>query len=258
MRVVKIGGNELDRPDSLARFGAALKSFQEPVVVVHGGGARVSAQQTRLGIEPRKLEGLRITDAATLEVVIMVLGGLVNRRLAADLYAAGVRAVGLSGVDGGLLRCRPLTHPGGELGFVGDVTGVDARLLVELLKAGFTPLVAPLALGEDGQIYNLNADSAAGAIAHALRARQLDFVSDVPGIVVDAQVLEQLEAQSVQVLIEQGDIHGGMLPKVRAAIEALAAGVPAVRITDLPGLLHGAGTRIHAAEALRAGQRKDA
>jgi len=221
----------------LARLAAA-----GPLVVVHGGGQDIAALQARLGLEPVKVDGLRVTDAESLAVAQMVLSGHTNKHVVRTLLAAGLDAVGLSGVDGGLLRCRKKAHPTVDLGLVGEVTSVRAGLLDKLIEAGLVPVVSPVSLGEDGQIYNVNADEAAGAIAAALAAAALDFVSNVPGVLAKGDLLPELSAAAAEALIADGTVSGGMIPKVRTALDALDRGIPRVRIVNLAGLGAGGGT----------------
>jgi len=243
-RVVKLGGNELDRPDWLAVCARALVRL-DPVVVVHGGGRAVSALSRRLGLPVEKRDGRRVTTPEVAEVVELVMAGPVNRQVVTALRAAGLDAVGLSGVDGGLLAAQPA--PGG-LGHVGEIAGVRVALLESFLLAGLTPVIAPMApdvSGAAGPPLNVNADDAAAAIAAALGAAELLLVSDVPGVEVDGAVRPALEAGDVETLIELGEAADGMAAKLRAATAALRAGARAVRIGDLHLLDDArAGTRI--------------
>jgi len=244
IRVIKIGGNEMNTPGFLQELAAQLARLAAagPLVVVHGGGQDIAALQARLGLEPVKVDGLRVTDAESLAVAQMVLSGHTNKHVVRTLLAAGLDAVGLSGVDGGLLRCRKKAHPTVDLGLVGEVTSVRAGLLDKLIEAGLVPVVSPVSLGEDGQIYNVNADEAAGAIAAALAAAALDFVSNVPGVLAKGDLLPELSAAAAEALIADGTVSGGMIPKVRAALNALDRGIPRVRIVNLAGLGAGGGT----------------
>jgi acetylglutamate kinase len=244
-RVTKIGGNELDTPgflEALARDLALRQRAGRPSVVVHGGGRDIAALQTQLGIEPVKVDGLRVTDVASLDVAEMVLSGRANKRIVRALLAAGLDAVGLSGVDGRLLTARKKAHPTADLGLVGEVTAVRGHLLLRLLADNLTPVISPISLGDDGQTYNVNADEAAAAIAAALGAATLDFVSNVPGVLAGGILVPHLSPAAAEALIADGVISGGMIPKVRAALDALARGVPQVRIVDLAGLREGGGT----------------
>jgi acetylglutamate kinase len=244
IRVVKLGGNEIDRPGWLAACARALVPL-DPVVVVHGGGRAVSAWCRRLGLPVEKRDGLRVTSPEVAEVVELVLAGPVNRHVVATLRAAGIDAMGLSGVDGGLLSARPGSQ---DLGHVGEITEVRAGLLESLLLAGLTPVIAPMApaVGAGaGPPLNVNADAAAAAVAGALRAAELLLVTDVPGVQVDGVVRPDLEAGDVETLIELGAATDGMAAKLRAATAALRAGARAVRIGDLDLLSDArAGTRI--------------
>jgi acetylglutamate kinase len=243
-RVIKIGGNELNVDgflDELAGQVAGVAA-DEPVLIVHGGGQEIAALQTRLGIEPVKVDGLRVTDAASLNVAEMVLSGRANKQIVRALLAAGLDAIGLSGVDGRLLAARQKAHPTADLGLVGEVTAVRAHLLQRLLQVGLIPVISPISLGNDGQTYNVNADEAATAIAAALEAEALDFVSNVPGVLDNGELVPHLSSDEAEALIANGVIAGGMIPKVRAALDALARGVPQVRIVDLAGLRGGGGT----------------
>jgi acetylglutamate kinase len=202
------------------------RSAPPSTVLVHGGGNEVAVWSRRLGIEPRAHDGLRVTDPATLEVVVAVLGGLVNTRLVAGLVAAGRPSVGLTGVDGGLLQLR---RRGPELGEVGEVTGADPSLLETLVAAGLLPVVAPIGL-EQGALLNVNADEAAGAIG-AARGGLLLLCTDVPGVMLDGRVLDRLDAANAERMLEDGSASSGMRPKLRAALVAAAAGCE-VRILD--------------------------
>lgn len=256
-RVIKIGGNEMNVPgflDELARQIAGLAAAEPgPLVVVHGGGQEIAALQTRLGIEPVKIDGLRVTDAASLAVAQMVLSGHTNKAIVKAFLAAGLDAVGFSGVDGGLLRCRKKQHPTADLGLVGEIVSVRADFLSHFAAQGIIPIISPISLGEDGQTYNVNADEAAGAIAGAVGASALDFVSNLPGVLHDGRLLPDLTPEGAEALIDSGVINGGMIPKVRTALEAAGRGVPRVRIVNLDGLSSGGGT-VFSGERFAVGQ----
>ena len=245
-RVIKIGGNEMNTPgflEELARQIAVLSAATaEPLVIVHGGGQEIAALQARLGIEPVKIDGLRVTNAESLAVAQMVLTGHTNKAIVKAFLAAGLDAVGFSGVDGGLLRCRKKQHPTVDLGLVGEIVAVRTDFLGHFAAQGIIPIISPISLGEDGQTYNVNADEAAGAIAQALAAGALDFVSNVPGVLQAGRLLERLTPLETESLIASGVINGGMIPKVRTALDALDRGVPQVRILNLSGLSRGGGT----------------
>lgn len=246
VRVVKVGGNELDRQEWVSECARALVTAA-PVVVVHGGGQAVSAWSRRLSLPVEKRAGLRVTSPEIAEVVEMVLGGPVNRLLVSALRAAGLDAIGLSGVDGGLLAARPAA---GGLGHVGEIAAVRASLLESLLLAGLTPVVAPVApaVGDAGVPLNVNADHAAAAVAAALHADELLFVSDIPGVEIDGVAQPTLAASEIESMIELGIATDGMAAKLRAAAQALGAGVRAVRIGGLDMFESAtAGTRLLAA-----------
>jgi acetylglutamate kinase len=245
IRVVKIGGNELDRPSWVAECARALHGAG-PIVVVHGGGRAVTEWSQRLGLPVEKRDGMRVTTPEIAELVEMVLSGPINRVLVGALRAAGLDAIGLSGVDGGLLTARLRA----DLGEVGEIVSVRGSLLQSLLLAGITPVVAPVAPSGEAPTrpLNVNADQAAAAIAAALDAQELLFVSDVPGVTVDGITQPTLAAAEIEQMIEGGVATGGMAAKLRAAGLALGAGVRAVRIGDLGMLEHAtAGTRLLAA-----------
>lgn len=241
--VLKVGGNELDDPAFVADLAAAVARMRPAPVLVHGGGKEIGIVQRALGGEPRFVAGLRVTDEAALQAAQMVLCGAVSTRLVAALVGAGADAQGLSGVDRGLIRAERQTHPEGDLGRVGRPSAVRAEVLRALLEQQVVPVVAPVSLGADG-LYNVNADEAAGALAAALGDAQVVFVTNVPGVLVRGAVAPELSAAQVEALIADGTISGGMIPKVRAALTALAAGVASARITNLAGLAQGGGTAI--------------
>jgi len=235
--VIKVGGNELDDPAFVDRLTAVLVRMSDPrPVLVHGGGKEIAALQKQLGLVPAFVEGLRVTDADSLRVAEMVLSGLVNKRLVARMVAAGAPAVGLSGVDLGLIRVEKMQHPAGDLGLVGAVKETNAQALLTLLAAGMLPVISPISLGWDGKTYNVNADHAALGIARGLGSRSLLLVTNVKGVLADGKLVERLGAAEAQALITDGTISGGMVPKVRSALEAVEAGVPEAVITDVAGL----------------------
>src|SRR3990170_3868590 len=229
--VVKIGGSTLGTRDTTLADVVALQRRGLRPVVVHGGGALISEWLKAHGVPTRFERGLRVTDERTLEVVVAVRAGLVNKRLVAALTAAGGRAVGLSGADGGLIKARLIDD---KLGYVGEVAEVDTRPLLDLIDDGFVPVLAPIAVewrGEapTGQLLNINADTAAGAIAAALAARWLVFLTDVPGIRDGSgETLPTLSPSRAEELSAAGVIEGGMIPKVEACLRAAAAGCRSV------------------------------
>jgi acetylglutamate kinase len=217
--------------------------MEEQVVIVHGGGKAIAEMQERLGIRPVMVDGLRVTDGQSLAVVQMVLSGQTNKQIVAALLAAGVDAVGLSGVDGGLLRCVQREHETADLGFVGEIVKVRKELLLELTKHRVTPVISPISLGLDGHIYNVNADEAAGTLASALDADLLTFVSNVPGVLDETgTTIASLSAERTEALIQSGVIKDGMIPKVRTALSIISKNVANVRIVNLAGLAGAEGT----------------
>jgi acetylglutamate kinase len=217
--VVKIGGSTLGYGDTTLADCIVLKNLQIDVVVVHGGGAAITDWLKRIDKSAVFVDGLRVTDPETMEVVTMTLAGKVNKELVAQVHALGGRAVGVSGIDGGMLRGQ-VKDP--RLGAVGEVTDVDVTLLRQVSAAGYIPIVAPIALGADGQQLNVNADTAAAEVAVGLRAAKLLFLTDVPGIKDrDGSLLSELTGPQARDLIARGVISGGMIPKVAACIRAL-------------------------------------
>lgn len=245
MQVIKVGGNELGDQDFLNGLAASVLSMEGPVIIVHGGGEAVTAMQRKLGQEPTKIDGLRITDAETLEVSQMVLSGYANKTIVAALVSAGLDAVGISGVDGGFLRCAKKQHPTRDLGYVGQIVAVRSRFLHGLLDQGLLPVISPISLGSEGQVYNVNADEAAAAIATSLQVKMLNFISNVPAVLDhENKPIPALTPELSEKLIRSGVIYGGMVPKVRAALDVVGQGVPKARIVSLSGLANGAGTTI--------------
>jgi acetylglutamate kinase len=245
--VLKVGGSELDRPGFVDDLIGVLREMrtQAEMVLVHGGGKAIARLQQQLRLEPRFVEGLRVTDEASLDVAEMVLSGLVNKRLVAKLVNAGIPSLGLSGVDDGMIRVVKMKHREHDLGWVGEIAGTDTQLLETLLQAGLLPIVSPISLGLDSErTYNVNADHAAAALACALKAQELTFVTNVPGVLAESagECLPVLTVEQVASLIASETISGGMVPKVRSALAALDQGVSRVRITDLTGLATGGGT----------------
>src|SRR6266508_4692822 len=223
--VLKIGGSVADEGAAAVSLVAGLHDSGRPLVVVHGGGPLIGEWSERFGLPARFVRGLRVTDEPTRDVAIAVLGGLANKTLVAALLARGVPAVGLSGIDGGMLRAE---REDAELGLVGRVAMVDSALLEDLVSAGRVAVVAPAAIGPSGEILNVNGDTAAGAIAASLGARLLAFVTDVPGVRGrDGRVFASLDRGRSKALIDDGTIEGGMLPKVEACLVAAAAGCDA-------------------------------
>lgn len=225
--VLKLGGETL-RDQHATLEGVAAASRRHPLVIAHGGGKRLTGWLERLGIESHFEGGRRITDDRALEAAVAVLGGVVNTELVAALQALGVQAVGLSGVDGGLIAAERVL----ALGLVGRVVGARPRVVEAIVGAGFVPVVAPIALDEHGQICNVNADEVAAGLAAALGGR-LVMLSDTDGVQgADGRRISRLDPSQAEALVERGVISGGMIPKVRGAIAVLAAGGTEVVIAD--------------------------
>lgn len=265
--VVKYGGHAMGDSDLSRAFARDITLLHQAgvlPVVVHGGGPQIGQMLQRLGIESKFEGGLRVTDEATVEVVEMVLAGSINKDIVASINGEGGRAIGLCGKDGNLLLARRLTRtmmdPDSnierlvDLGFVGEPVRVDSTVLQMLAQSKLIPVIAPVAPGDNGETYNVNADTCAGAIAGALSARRLLFLTDVPGVLdTRGKLVKQLTVSEANALIADGTISGGMIPKVETCIDALKQGVSGVVIlngkTKHAVLLelfteHGAGTLI--------------
>ncbi len=205
-------------------------------VLVHGGGKEVSEVMQRMGLQPRFAGGLRVTDVETMEIVEMVLAGTTNKGIVSLIHRAGGKAVGLSGKDGNLLVAKKLTPEGKDIGYVGEVTQVHAEVIEVLSEAGYIPVISSVAIGEDGQSYNVNADHAAGAIAAALQAEKLIVLTDVPGVLANvndpASLLSEMSIAEAEELLRNGKAESGMAPKLQACITALRGGVRRAHIID--------------------------
>ncbi|MGJ8629092.1 MAG: acetylglutamate kinase [Sulfitobacter sp.] len=231
--VIKLGGHAMgsdEAMDEFARDVALMRQVGVNPVIVHGGGPMINNMLKRLDIKSEFVDGKRVTDAATMEVVEMVLSGVVNSNIVQAITEQGGRAVGVSGKDGGLIVCE---QEGPELGLVGKPTKVNPRLLQDFADKGIIPVIAPLGMGENGETFNINGDTAAGAIAAALEADRLLLLTDVAGVKNDeGEVLTELSATQINQMIADGTIAGGMIPKVQTALDALDGGVRAVVILD--------------------------
>ena len=244
--VLKYGGHAMAPGPLSDAFGhdvALLKQVGINPVVVHGGGPQIDGMLRRLQIRSSFVDGLRVTDAAMVEVVEMVLAGTVNKQVASLINRAGAMAVGLSGKDGGLIRARKLRRTTRDpdsniervldLGFVGEPDAIDTRVLHALTGSGLSPAIAPVGEGIDGQTYNINADTAAGAIAGALGATRLLMLTDVAGVLDDERrLVAELSAREARTMIGRGTISGGMIPKAERRLLALEAGARAAVILD--------------------------
>ncbi|MDQ4075842.1 MAG: acetylglutamate kinase [Chloroflexota bacterium] len=236
MIVIKVGGNELDRPVFLEGFAEAVAMLGERPVIVHGGGRGTTMLMEQFGLEPRFVEGLRVTDAQTLELAVMGMVGQASMQLVQALTRVGLPALGLSGVDAGLVTARKLEVASGDLGAVGHPVAVDRARLVALRQAGFLPCVAPICCDDHGDLLNVNADSVAQSIAAALDADLLIFLTNVPAVRIGGRAKGMLTPEAVEQGIRDGEIAGGMIPKTRGAVSAVEAGVRRALITDLSGL----------------------
>ncbi len=253
--VVKFGGNAMGDDAAMAEFARDIVLMRQVgvnPVVVHGGGPMINEMLTKLGIKSEFVRGKRVTDKATVEVVEMILSGLVNKRIVQAINDQGGRAVGISGKDDDLMVCEA-DDP--ELGFVGRPVEMNVQVLRDLYSAGIIPVVAPVATGmADNETFNVNGDTAAGAIAGALKADRLLLLTDVPGVKNAAgEVMTQITPAEIKAMIADGTVSGGMIPKVETALSALEQGVRAVTILDgrLPNASilelftdHGAGSQI--------------
>ena len=244
--VVKYGGHAMvdhELKESFARDVCLLRYVGIRVVVVHGGGPQINSTLKRLGIESKFSGGLRVTDDATMDVVEMVLGGAINQDIVGNICKFGGRALGLSGKDDQFMRAEranPIqtqaddgTMVDVDLGRVGEISRVSIGLLEKLVSEGFIPVISPIAVGPDGEALNVNADTAAGAVAGALRAAKFVLMTDVEGVLDSKkQLIPSLRAGDIERLIAEGTIVGGMIPKVRCALEAVDGGVEKVHIID--------------------------
>lgn len=244
--VIKYGGHAMESEElknSFARDIVLMKLVGFNPVVVHGGGPQISNLLKRIGKESRFVDGMRVTDSETMDVVEMVLGGLVNKEIVNNINRQGGCAVGLTGKDGDLIHARKLTitrqSPDLEvpeiidIGHVGEVSSIDKSIVETLTAGNYIPVIAPIGVGPDGQSYNINADLVAGKIAEVLRAEKLMLLTDTTGVLdKERNLLTGLDARQVEALIEDGTIHGGMLPKIACALDAVLAGVKAAHIID--------------------------
>jgi len=239
--VIKFGGNAMvdeALKSSFAQDIVLLKQVGVNPVIVHGGGPQIGKLLEQIGKKSRFIEGMRVTDNETMDVVEMVLGGQVNKQIVSLINRHGGRAVGLTGKDGGLITARKMKFSGADLemhdlGQVGEVESIDPRVVTMLDNDDFIPVIAPIGVGADGTSYNINADLVAGELARVLRAEKLLLLTNTPGVLdPDGNLLTGLSAAETERLIETGVIHGGMLPKVRCALNAVKGGVATSQIID--------------------------
>tara|TARA_Y100001934_G_scaffold273407_1_gene363673 strand:+ start:2021 stop:2926 length:906 start_codon:yes stop_codon:yes gene_type:complete len=244
--VIKYGGNAMvdeDLKNGFARDVVLMKLVGMNPVVVHGGGPQIGNLLERIGKESQFIDGMRVTDSETMDVVEMVLGGLVNKDIVRLINLQGGSAVGLTGKDGDLIHARKMTVTRKtpeldapeiiDLGHVGEVVSVRTSVIDMLVSGDFIPVIAPIGVGQDGHSYNINADLVAGAVATKLQAEKLILLTNTPGLLDgDGNVMSGMDAREVEDLIEQGIIHGGMLPKIRTALDAVQSGVETAHIID--------------------------
>jgi len=235
--VIKYGGaamKDSQLKDKVIRDIVFMASVGMRPVVIHGGGPEINSWLDKLGIEPQFKDGLRVTDAPTMDVVEMVLVGRVNKELVALINQSGGSAVGLCGKDGNLITARPMDNC--DVGFVGEVANVNINVVESLVNSGYVPVISSVAADDNGQAYNINADTVAGEIAAALGAEKLILLTDTPGILKDyhdpSTLYNRLTIQNARQLIEEGIVSGGMIPKVSCCVRSLAQGVQAAHIID--------------------------
>ncbi|MCW6036694.1 acetylglutamate kinase [Spirulina subsalsa FACHB-351] len=236
--VIKYGGaamKDSSLKDQVMRDIVFLSCVGARPIVIHGGGPEINSWLGKLKIEPQFKDGLRVTDADTMDVVEMVLVGRVNKEIVALINQAGGAAVGLCGKDGNLITARPVDNSA-DVGFVGEVSSVDTRVIETLLKGGYVPVISSVAADQNGQAYNINADTVAGEIAAALGAEKLILLTDTAGILRDykdpSTLIAKLDIQQARELINEGIVAGGMIPKVNCCVRSLAQGVHAAHILD--------------------------
>lgn len=236
--VIKYGGSamldeELKR--NVIKDAVLLKLVGFKPIIVHGGGKEISRWVGKVGMEPKFINGLRVTDKDTMEIAEMVLAK-VNKELVTLVQSLGVKAVGISGKDGGLLSCKKKMADGEDIGFVGEITNVDPQILYDLLENDFLPIVFPVGYDEEFQTYNINADDAACAIAKAVHAEKLAFLSDIEGVYKDkddpSSLISELHVHEAEAMIGEGYVGGGMIPKLQNCIHAIEEGVNRVHILD--------------------------
>lgn len=237
--VIKYGGAAMTDPAvrvKVLKDVVLLRLVGLNPIVVHGGGPEINAMIDRLGMETTKVSGYRVTDRATMQVVEMVLAGSTNKSIVQDINSFGGNAVGLSGKDGRLLGVRKFMPGGVDIGFVGEVECVRPQIIRDLIAGDYLPVIAPIGVDEDGESYNINADTAAAAIAGALGADKFIMLTDVPGVLLDvrdpASLVSSLSVTDATTLIDAGQVGGGMIPKITACLDALAAGVGRCHIVD--------------------------
>ena len=235
--VIKYGGSAMvDKKlkESFAQDVSLLQHLGMSVVVVHGGGKEISDLAEKLNVKTEFVQGgRRVTDEAMLDIVKMVLAGKINKEIVCNLNRQNVKAIGISGQDGNLLKCRKhFLDTGEDIGWVGEIIDVNTDILMDMLDDGFIPVIAPIGYDDEGNSYNINADSAAGSIAASFRAEKLIYLSDVPGILLEGERVASVTEEKGNAMIAVGQISGGMIPKVNSAFDTLHQGVKKVHMLD--------------------------
>ena len=235
--LIKIGGRAFEGEQGFEELATAIKSIgQVEIVIVHGGGAEISQALKDANRKTQFIDGIRLTRAEDIKIIETVLSKTINQRIVSRLEKYGVSCSSLSGRTKGLLVVEPMTRHGQDFGYVGKIKQVNTKVVLENLNAGRIPVVSPISANEEGQSYNVNADSAAAALAAAIPCTDLVFVTDVPGVLVDGKIRPSLSVQKSQALIAEGIIKGGMLAKMESAFEALNQRVPRVHIIQWQGV----------------------
>ncbi len=247
IHIIKIGGSQIDDRDFLARMVETIHAVQKQgvrPVIVHGGGQEIARLHDELGVPFDFVQGLRVTSEQSMRLVKMALAGIANLRVVRWLVNGGIQAMGLNGIDLGLIRVEKMTVEGMDLGRVGKVDAVYAERLYPMIEQDIVPVIAPVSLGYDGLSYNVNADQVAEALAVALNAAHLVFLTNVPGVAIAGRTVRVLAVEQIEDLIFGQFITGGMIPKVRAAASAVRQGVPSAIITNLERYQQGEGTYV--------------
>jgi acetylglutamate kinase len=234
--VIKYGGAAMVDEKLKACFAqdiALLQHLGLKLIIVHGGGKEITTLAEKLDIKSQFVEGQRVTDVAMLDIVKMVLAGKINKEIVCNLNRQNVNAIGISGQDGNLLKCRKHYLEGGQdIGWVGDVIQVNTKILLDMLDDGIIPVIAPIGYDDEGNSYNINADAAAGSIAAAVQAEKLIYISDIPGVLRGDQLISSLIETEANAMIASGEISKGMIPKVTSAFDTLHQGVKKIHIID--------------------------
>jgi acetylglutamate kinase len=235
---IKIGGSTIDSPGLLGQLGhASAKLMGQDIfpVVIHGGGKDIGRQLSLLNKKFSFIEGMRVTDAETMQTVQMVLSGHVNKRIVNEFIDSGVNALGISGVDAGLFEAEKLLANGQDIGFVGTIISVNTRIIEICREKEIVPIVSPVSRSRSGEIFNVNADLAAAELAKTLRAEHLLYISDVDGVMVDGEIVHEIRTGEIEGLAKSAHITGGMLPKLRSAAAAVSSGVGRVHVCGWHG-----------------------